>query len=92
MKFSPRDEWFALHTQYYVDSKTSPTGLMMDAHIFLDSAHGLLQTLGDTLGDSDMVNNDMLCSALHGIATLVDMGRRCVAQADLRHIRQSLNK
>lgn len=86
MKLSQRDQWFALHTEYYVHPEATPSGLMMDAHLYLDSAHGLIQTLGDALGDSDVINNDRLSSALSGIAMLVEMGRHCVAQADRRMV------
>lgn len=84
MKLSPRDKWISLHTQYYVDPQAKHSSLLMDAHILLDSAHGIVQTLSDTLCDGDVLNNDRLCSALNGVAMLVEMGRRCVAQADLR--------
>ena len=62
----------------------SLSALVRGDHILLDSAHGMVQTLGDAMGDSDSVNTDHLCSALNGIAMLVEMGRRCIAQADLR--------
>ncbi|QAU25295.1 hypothetical protein EO087_15930 [Dyella sp. M7H15-1] len=84
MSLHSRDTWIALHTQYYVDPKANHHGLMMDAHILLDSAHGMVQMLGDTISEGDMINNDRMASALHGIALLVEMGRRCVAQAELR--------
>jgi hypothetical protein len=78
-----RDNWIALHTQYLIDPKASHHSLMMDAHIFLDSAHGIAQTMSDLINE-DVINSDRLCSALNGIALLVEMGRRCVALADLR--------
>jgi hypothetical protein len=92
MSLQPRDKWIALHTQYCVDPEASHHGLMMDAHILLDSAHGMVQTLGDAMGDSDSVNTDHLCSALNGIAMLVEMGRRCIAQADLRMMPTAVNR
>jgi hypothetical protein len=92
MKPSPRDQWFVLHTHYHIDSKANPSGLMADAHIFLDSAHGLAQTLSDTIEEDRMLNHDRLSSALNGIAILVEMGRRCVAKADLRMMSDNDNQ
>jgi hypothetical protein len=84
MGFHPRDQWITLHSVYYVDPQVSHHGLLMDAHILLDSAHGMAQMLGDTLHESDIISNDRLASALNGIALLMEMGRRCVAQAERR--------
>ncbi|GLQ99798.1 hypothetical protein [Dyella mobilis] len=84
MSTHSRDQWIALHAQYLVDPQVSRHGLLMDAQIFLDSAHGIAQTMSDVMSEDDIPNSDRLCSALNGIALLVEMGRRCVAQAELR--------
>jgi hypothetical protein len=83
MGMHERDSWMTLHTRYLVEPKASPHSLMMDAHIFLDGAHGIAQTMSDLMSD-DVINSDRMCSALNGIALLVEMGRQCVALADLR--------
>lgn len=82
MSTHSRDQWIALHTQYLVDPQASHHSLIMDAEIFLDSAHGIVQTMSDAMGGDDIFNNDRLCSALTGVALLVEMGRRCVSLAD----------
>lgn len=86
MNTHSRDQWIALHAQYLADPQASHHGLIMDASIFLDSAHGIVQTMSDAMGGDDIINNDRLCSALNGVALLVEMGRRCIALADARMI------
>lgn len=82
-----RDKWIALHTQYLVDPQANLHGLIMDAQIFLDCVHGLTQSLSDAMHEDNSLNHDRLCSALHGIALLTEMGQRCIAQADVRMLR-----
>ena len=86
MSRSSRDEWFALHTQYLVSSDASDHGLLLDSQTFLDSAHGVAQALSDAMSIDHYINPDQMSSALNGIALLIEMGRRCVAQAELQRM------
>jgi hypothetical protein len=80
------DLWIKLHSDYYIAPDASFPSLLQDASDLLHGARGIVRCLGDALAcpDVETVDTDDLSCALMGIATLIDMGHRCMAKAHLR--------
>jgi hypothetical protein len=84
MNEQAKDVWSYFNASYEIDAGASPSDLLDDSAVWLDSAQGMAQTLGEVVNHADGINHDRLSSALFGIALLIDMGRRCTHQAHLR--------
>ena len=76
--------WISLSVNYYIAPVASPLDLLDDAHLLLDSAHGIAQCLSDALGQAEDANTQLLSKALWGMATLVELGRRSAHEAHQR--------
>ena len=76
--------WISLSVNYYIAPVASPLDLLDDAHLLLDSAHGIAQCLSDALGQSEDANTQLLSKALWGMATLVELGQRSAHEAHQR--------
>ncbi|MGC1550349.1 MAG: hypothetical protein WA777_17655 [Rhodanobacter sp.] len=84
MNEETKDAWISLTAHYRIDPAAHHADLFNDSTIWLDSAHGIAQTLSEAMCQVNFVSTDHLASALFGVATLIDMGRRCSEQAHTR--------
>lgn len=81
MNEQAKDTWIPLSVRYRIDPEAVPQDLLDDAVIWLDYAHGIAHSLGEAIHQMDEINADRLSSAMFGVATLIDMSRRCTAHA-----------
>lgn len=76
------DAWLSHNVDYYAAPDAVPHDLLNDASVWLDSAHGMARTLGDLIDETQHdVDIKHLASAMYGIATLIEMGRKCSRHA-----------
>jgi hypothetical protein len=86
------DAWINLNASYYVDPVCHPDKLLDDANLFLDGAHGIIQSLFDSLSQDADIDSDDLANALWGAAKLLEMGQRSAEEAHgrLQRMRKTL--
>jgi hypothetical protein len=92
MKEQALGPWISLNASYYVDPACRPDKLLDDANLFLDGAHGIIQSLFDSLSQDADIDSDDLANALWGAAKLLEMGQRSAeeAQGRLQRMRKTL--
>ena len=83
MPSSADHPWMTLCASYSVSAEASVTALLLDANVLLDNAQGMAHTLSRNLRQSEVVDAERLASAIHGMALLIEMGRRCMTQAQM---------
>jgi hypothetical protein len=88
MKEQAPDAWISLNATYYVEPACHPDKLLDDTNLFLDGAHGIIQSLFDSLSQDADIDSGDLANALWGAAKLLQMGQRSAQQAHER-IRRS---
>jgi hypothetical protein len=81
MKEQTPDAWISLNASYYVAPACHPDKLLDDANLFLDGAHGIIQSLFDSLSQDVDIDSDDLANALWGADKLLEMGQRSAQEA-----------
>jgi hypothetical protein len=84
MKEQAPGAWISLNASYYVDPTCHPDKLLDDANLFLDGAHGIIQSLSEALGQDADIDPGDLANALWGAAMLMQMGQRSAQEAHER--------
>jgi hypothetical protein len=84
MKEQALSAWISLNVSYYVDPACQPDKLLDDANLLLDGAHGIIQSLFDSLSQDADIDSDDLANALWGAAKLLQMGQRSAQEAHER--------
>jgi hypothetical protein len=84
MKQQEPNAWISLNASYYVDPACHPDKLLDDANLFLDGAHGIIQSLFDSLSQDVDIEPDDLANALWGAAMLLQIGQRSAQEAHER--------
>jgi hypothetical protein len=92
MKEQTPSAWITLNASYYIEPACHPDKLLDDADLFLDGAHGIIQSLFDALSQDTDIDPDDLANALWGAAKLLQMGQRSAQESheQLQRIRKTL--
>ncbi|GLQ52518.1 hypothetical protein ACFFJT_10940 [Dyella flava] len=84
MKEHAPGAWITLNASYYIAPVCHPGRLQDDADLLLDGAQGIIQSLGDRVGQGVDTDPDNFASALWAAAILIQMGQRSAHEAHKR--------